>query len=145
VCRHRQQVGVQLGEIHRVVTEGLHRVGMEPAARSVRNFGNVGHRLDGADLVVHQHHAGQADQAGRVAGQQPDRVIDDHVATLVQPGLLHPRPQQGLGRLDGRMLEPADHDSGSISRPAGRRPPYRCCVRFAAAGGEDHLVGPCAQ
>ncbi|MPN26232.1 hypothetical protein SDC9_173656 [bioreactor metagenome] len=80
-----------------------------------------------------------------MAGQQPDRVIDDHVATLVQPDLLHPRPQQGLSRLDGRMLEPADHDSGTISRPAGRRPRYRCRVRFAAAGGEDHLVGPRAQ
>ena len=71
----RQQVDAERRDVERQLAGRLHGVGVEQRAAGVGDGGELGDRLDGADLVVGVHHR---DQRGAVGdgGREGGRIDD---------------------------------------------------------------------
>ena len=111
---------------------------MDLAAERPHGAGDVGHRLQGADLVVDQH---DRDDGGFRPHRRQHR-FDRHAAVgagrhfIELPSLL----RQSARRVeDGRVLERADHDVAQ-ARGAGGADQSQG-IGLGAAAGEDHFRG----
>ena len=147
-----EEVGAGGREVDRQVADRLHGVGVERHAGLVGDGGELGHRLDRADLVVGPHDADERDVVG-VLREDGAQVLDGDVAAPVglEPG--------DLGALvvldevldaveDGVVLDAADDEPGAgrVGVAAGGTGALDGeVVGLGAAGGEDDLGRPGAE
>ena len=128
------------------LAEGLHRVGVEEDIGRVvpDQPGALGHGLEAAQLIVHQHHGHQY----RVLPQGGAQVLRMDMAPPVGLEAGH-RPALGLQGLEG-FQHGGVLDGGGDDMPA---PVAAICVGglngpvvpLGAAGGEKNLLRPAAQ
>ena len=106
--------------------------------------GRLGHRQDGAQLVVHQHHGHQH----RVRPQGPLQVVQGDIPRPVglEIGDLIPLPLQGLAGLQhGGVLIGGGDDVLSGAAAQLHRPLDGPVVPLGAAGGKEKLLRPAPQ
>ncbi len=76
----RQQIDAGLVHVDRHLAHGLGRVDVQQAAARVGDRGNLGQRLQDANLVVRGHHADErrvvADRAGKRVKVDPPVTVD---------------------------------------------------------------------
>ena len=53
--RHAEQIGAERADVHRNLAGALYRIRVEQRAMRVRDLGELGNRLNRADLVVRVH------------------------------------------------------------------------------------------
>ena len=140
----RQGVDAQCLDIHRDLAYRLHAIDVEMDPPPLQHLGDLAHRLQGADFIVHQHDRHQpgivpqrlayplgADQAFTVRRQAGDLEAED--------------PFQVRGDLeDRRMLDGRDDDVGGLRHTtdgaAGeQRALDRPVVGLGASRGEGQL------
>ena len=134
VGAHRHQVGGRRQRGHVEPREGLHGVGVEGGVRRpVAHDGrHLGQRLDGADLVVGQHHRHHADAVveGIGEGVEVDDAVGSHGNDAAAERLA--RVQHGV------VLGGQAHHGAT---PAGVDARDGQVVGLGAAAGEHHLAG----
>ena len=132
-----QQIDAERRDVDRQLAGGLHGVGVEQRAARVGDGGELGDRLDGADLVVGEHHRDQrgaiGDQGGQGVGRDDARAID------AQPADLPAAAGEGPGGLQDRLvLDGADDEmtpARRLQRLSGAA--HRQDVGLGAAARED--------
>ena len=134
-----QQIDAERRDVERQLAGRLHGVGVEQRPAGVGDGGERGDRLDGADLVVGEHHRDQrgaiGDQGGQGIGRDDAGAIDAEPADLPAAAGEGPR-----GLQDRLVLDGADHEVP----PARRLERFGCAahrqdVSLGAAAGEDDL------
>ena len=145
VAADGQQVHPQLPGGEGDFQEALDRVAVEQGLRlCVDQLGRLGHRQDGPQLVVHQHHGYQR----RIRPQGALQIIQGDVPAPVrlEIGDLIPLPLQGLAGLQyGGVLIGGGDDVLSGVPAQLHRPLDGPVVPLAAAGGEEELLRPAAH
>ncbi len=93
--RNGKCINTEVLNIDRHMGIRLNRIRMEQGAHAVRRFGKLFYRLDGADLVVHQHHG-----ANRGIGSEQSRksLNVHHTVTA----------HRDIRNLEAMPLQPAD-------------------------------------
>ena len=122
----------------------LHRVNVEQYPGGPGNGSDLGHGLNGADLIVGSHH-GDQDGIGPEGGLHRRRV---HPALGVhrQVGHLIALLFQVLGRVeDGVVLDGGGNDVPALLLTELRHPAQGPVVGLGAAGGEIELLRPGVQ
>jgi len=139
VAGERQQVDAERIDVERDLAGRLGRVGMHQAAVGARQPGDLGDRLEGADLVVGVHHrdqcrvraqrrrdVGRRDAARRIDAD--DRDVPTEFAQM-QRRLHH-----------GRMLDGTDYDVSFVRQRAGDAEQGQVVGLGRAAGEDDFPV-----
>jgi hypothetical protein len=139
VAAGHQQVGAEVGHVHRQAPEGLAGVDQQQRPPLMGQGGGLADRLDGADLVVGVL---EADQQGVLAYGLGQLVRVDP-AGAVDPDLgdLEPLAGQGPGR--GQHRGVLDRRDDQVAAAPGRpgHPGHGQVGRLGPAGGEDDVVG----
>src|SRR5206468_3464318 len=100
--RARQKVDAHGLDVDRDLADGLGGVGVEEDALSLGQLADGRDILDGADLVVGEHHG---DQDGLVRERLADLLdVDETVGLHRHVGHLKPLPLEALERVDARAL-----------------------------------------
>ena len=143
VAAQRQPVRPQRRHVDRHLAHRLHRVAEHRHAALAAEGGDLGDRLQGADLVVGEH---QRDELRVIGERRRHRRRVDHAAGAGRhPRHRHPRRlgerHAGAHR---RVLEGGDDEMAAEAGAAGDGGEHRV-VGLGAGGGEDDLPRPRAE
>ena len=137
VRRHRQQIDAELPDVHRYLARALHGIGVKQRPVSMGDGGELGDRLDRADLVVGVHHRHE----GRVVGHGLAQPVGRHDPARVerQEGRFPSALRQRLEGVEHGLVLDARRDevpaAGNFERFGGAANGE--IVGFGAAAGED--------
>ena len=142
------RVGTGAGEVDRKLRRRLHGVTVEDDPAGMRDLGQRGDRLHGADFVVRPHDADQRHPRGvRVDGGTERRGPEHALAVHLEPArfgvlvLLQPVHRvEDRVMLDRRDQDPAPGRGRIAARPVEAL--HGEVVRLGAAAGEHHLARP---
>ncbi|OYV65739.1 MAG: hypothetical protein B7Z72_12070 [Gemmatimonadetes bacterium 21-71-4] len=145
VSRDGQDIERHRGGVDGHLAECLDGVGVEHDAARPGGLGELGHGLDGADLVVHPHHRRHRHVVPHQRIER--RAIDDAVGRHGEQALVGALMGGGVHGLEHRLVF---HGRGDDRRLAAlARPPpgpeHGEIVRLGAARGEADLVGVRAE
>jgi hypothetical protein len=127
-------------DVDRHVPERLHRVGVDerPRVCLLDRRDDLGHRLDGPDLVVHGHY-GNEDRRGPHRGRHLVRVHDTAARHADDGDLEAGALQRASGIEDGVVLEGGDYDVVAVASQLGSGPLDREVVGLGPSTCEDDL------
>ncbi len=134
----RKQVDVQVSHVEGHVPDGLHGVGVEEHIALPADGADLGHGLDGPDLVVGVH---DRDQDGLVGDRLADIVrVDEAVGVDGQIGNLDASLLEELGGVQHRVVLDGGGDDVVALLLAGKADPKQgLVVGLGSAAGEDDL------